>query len=589
MYQADNRKVFLATTALEEFWDTTKPIVFLGDWCLRHSRRSMWEQLQGEVIQSPLGENESLYEAYRYVTEVYEKVLPRLSQALNDLHIVDYSDRYWRIVTGPWLIHYIHHLYDRHMSIRKVLDNYPAFTTYGLAENNFVVPESTSDFLLLLQDDAYNLQVYTKILSVLGKEFPRRKHEIIPRQFGPLKDSIKRLVLSNIIKLLPFNHKVILKDSYFDRLTELKIVLMTQGKVFPNIKMMTKLSPMQVNLEKRKSLSQYLPDGDEFYCVLKNTLPTDIPLCYVEAYKQIEYGLHADYPAAPKAIVSATSWYSDEPFKQWAAFSAENGAKLIGLQHGGNYGSLCFMALEDHELAITDRFYSWGWERADCFSEVVVMPASKLSARKLLGAKKEKKGILFAGTGTLRYLYRFQQFHNYQFANYLQWQMRFVNALTAEVRNELRVRPHQEEYGWDIWQRWKDAFPDVCLESWQVTFLKSLANCRLYVCDHLSTTFTEALAVNKPSILFWDPTINEVREEAKPYYDALHSAGILRYSPDDAADAVNVVYDDIKGWWDDQDRQDARQFFCNRFALTSADSVKEWISEFKRTVDEVGN
>ena len=51
MNQADKERVFLATTALEEFWDTTKPIVFLGDWCLQYSRRNVWEPLNGEILQ----------------------------------------------------------------------------------------------------------------------------------------------------------------------------------------------------------------------------------------------------------------------------------------------------------------------------------------------------------------------------------------------------------------------------------------------------------------------------------------------------------------------------------------------------------
>lgn len=81
-----NKQVFLATTAIEEFWDTTKPILFLGKWCLRYSRRSMWEQLQGEVVNGMWKESEKNHDVYRYVSEVYEKVLPSLAQALNSIH-----------------------------------------------------------------------------------------------------------------------------------------------------------------------------------------------------------------------------------------------------------------------------------------------------------------------------------------------------------------------------------------------------------------------------------------------------------------------------------------------------------------------
>lgn len=589
MTTPNKKAVFLATTALEEFWDTSKPVVFLGEWCRRYSRRSFWEPFNGEVINSRWPERGKLLDVYNYVNNLYEQLLSCLAEALNSIHNVNYSKRYWRIVLGPWLFHYIHILYDRYMSLRVVIEDYPEFTTYLLAENNFIVPKSTIDFILLSCDDPYNLQIYTKILSLIGKDFPRKNYEIISKPHGPQKDSIKRLVLNNLSKLFRFNYRVILNDPYFNRLTELKIVMRTQWKVFPNINIMTKLPAISVDSKKREDIAHFLPSGNEFYYILKNTLPTDIPICYVEAYKYIEHEMHANYPAAPEGIVSAISWYFDEPFKQWAAFSAENGTKLMGIQHGGNYGSCLFMAVEDHELAITDKFYSWGWERSGCYAKVVVMPATKLSSRKSLGECKEKRGILFVGTATPRYLCRFQDFNNYRFADYLQWQLKFVNGILPKMHNELRVRPHNEEYGWDNRQRWEEAFPDLPIEGRQVPFLKSLENCRLYVCDHLSTTFVEALAANKPTILFWDPFANELREEAKPYYDALHSVGILYYSPQDAAKAVNVVYDDIESWWNEPSRQDARQFFCNRFAKTSADPVKEWVNEFKRTVDVLEN
>ena len=245
------------------------------------------------------------------------------------------------------------------------------------------------------------------------------------------------------------------------------------------------------------------------------------------------------------------------------------------------------MFVEDHELAITDRFYSWGWERSNCNAEVRIMPAPKLSTRKILGADNRKEGILFVITGTPRYLCRFQQFANYQFADYLLWQRNFFDALLPAVREKLRVRPHQEDYGWDIQQRWQDTFSDVCIEDWQVTFRDSLENCRLYVCDHLSTTFVEALSANKPSILFWDSSINEVRDDAKPYYAALKSAGILYRSPEEAAQAVNAVYDDVETWWKEPVRQAARQSFCDKFALTVADPLHSWVNEFKRTINEL--
>ena len=52
-------------------------------------------------------------------------------------------------------------------------------------------------------------------------------------------------------------------------------------------------------------------------------------------------------------------------------------------------------------------------------------------------------------------------------------------------------------------------------------FFKSLSEKKLYVCDHFSTTYAEALAANVPTILFWNPEFNELRPETRLYFDLL--------------------------------------------------------------------
>ena len=103
--------------------------------------------------------------------------------------------------------------------------------------------------------------------------------------------------------------------------------------------------------------------------------------------------------------------------------------------------------------------------------------------------------------------------------------------------------------------------------------MKSLKNCRLYVCDYLSTSFIEALSVNKPTILFWDSQVNELRPAAKKYYDKLREVGILYDTSEGAAAIINNIYDDVKRWWNETNSQEARWDFCIRFARTAQNAV----------------
>lgn len=582
-----NEEVFLATTALEEFWDKTKPIVFLGEWCLLHGRRSFWEPVDGHLLESPYDSKETVNATYHYVNKIYELILPLLGDVLNTIHEVRYSERYWRIVIGPWLQQYLSVCYDRYIHLKRALEQYPNCSTLILSESSFVVSSDTLDYCCYLQTDSLNLQIYTKILLALGKNFPCKEAQVL--QNTTYSKLISNSWTNNASDFLVKIYAVIsakifkstfLKSSYFSRSAQVRILIKSAGMVLPIMKSLKKLPLIQYDSDMRNNLKVYIGDS-EFEKCLGEMLFSDMPTCFLEGYGYVYREAQHAYPKDPKGIFSANAWYFDEVFKQWAAASAEKGTLLIGTPHGGNYGSLAYMPGENHETAIVDRYYSWGWNREDCVAEVIPFPASKLVGREKYGASNLKNGILWAGTSSPRYLLQLSELPKY-FQEYLSWHRRFANTLLEEVMANVRFRPHYEDYSWGIVERLRECVTNIKIESWDVPFQESLINCRLYVCDHLSTTFAEALSANRPTILFWNPQANELRPDAQPYYDLLRKNGILYDSPESAGLAVNKVYDDVEAWWNNPERQNAVETFCKQFARNSPDAIDLWTAEFKR-------
>lgn len=585
---AKESKPFLVTTACEEFWDTTKELVFLGPWCLRFSRRSFWEKLGENTIKSPWHNPSSVSAASVRMFELYEYFLPRLVGALNSMHGTHHDISYWRLIIGPWLQFYLPVVYDRYTSLKKAIAEYPDFTTTVLAQESFVTPRNTLEFAQLIKDDPYNLQIYSRIFQFMGQELPSHKHEFSSASFSPQewhrgwKLKVKKNVRCCAVALSRFfseGRRVILRDSYFSPGIELSLILQTFGRVWPIIGNPEDIPRNKIDSDKRSKLFGIEVVDDDFCRLISALIPFDIPACFVEDFTAIADSAVNWYPKNTTAIFSTIAWYYDEPFKQWAATSREKGALLLGMQHGGNYGSLKHHPCEDHEIGITDRYYTWGWSKQAQNGKVIPFYSTKFSGRKRIGATQEKNIILYATTSMPRYLSQFP-FHPDQFVEYLGWQVRFVENLSYALRSEVRIRLHREDMGWDMRERWQKNFPDVTIEGWDIPFMERLKKSRLYVCDHLSTTFLEALAADVPTILFWSSDHNELRREAIHLYDQLREAGILYDTPELAAKAVTEAYQNVENWWNNQKRMAACSNFCDYYARTSPAIGGLWATEF---------
>src|SRR5213593_2246507 len=103
--------MFLATTALSEFWDKRQPLLFLGSWCLRYDRRADWEGLRYKMLPSPWNDRKRFHEAAKYLDGVGERFLGHLVEYLNAAHRVSHGSRYWRVLIGPWLTYCLHAVY----------------------------------------------------------------------------------------------------------------------------------------------------------------------------------------------------------------------------------------------------------------------------------------------------------------------------------------------------------------------------------------------------------------------------------------------------------------------------------------------
>ena len=581
-----NKKVFLATTAIEEFWDTSQPTVFLGSWCVLYKKNPSSNLHLKEYISSPYQPKEE-DDIYIYIFSVYNRILPIIVNALNSLHGKKHSVNYWRIIIGPWLLFYLHIIYDRLSYLTKAIDNYPKLTTILLSEKSYTTPLDTLHFMCSASEDLYNLQIFSKIFKFMGKTFLCKEYNSseISDYEKTLKTSYKtkfsrilEVLYEKIISFL-IQKPIYCNASYLSKMAIFKLIIKSFGKIVFFRNFTTIKHDKQYDKKDREVFSG-LNFGDCLFSkCLSCLLHSDIPKSFIENFDDINDIVKSKYPKNPGLIASSNAWYCNEPFKFWAANHSENGIGLVGFQYGGaDYGAREHFLFRDYEMSIVDYYFSWGWKDSKGNTEVIPMPANKLVEKKILLSTGLEADILWGMTSMPRYLIYFPRITSY-FERYLDFQIQFLNSLDANCIKSLRVRPHYQDHGWKIQIRLTDTSPQLRLDSLENSFTKSLEDCKLYVCDHLSTTLLEAIALNKPTILFWDKDINQLKEEYKHYFDSLEAVGVLHYSPESAAITVNNIHNNVDLWWNEKERQKAVCLFKNKFVQMSSNSVDVWHSE----------
>ncbi len=580
-------KRYLVTTSDERTWPKDKPILFLGEWCKKYSRRGYWGNFNSITVEYHWNNRDKLYTDYKYIQNLYEELLPAFSETLNKYNNTNHDIEYWRIIAGPWLSSYIAILFDRWSMIEYTLSNYELECTLILDLNNkHMVPHDMSDFNSMYINDEWNSFMYSKVIDYLGGVnvidiTVDTNKDLSKYKFNNRKSFIKQFAtklkrwFGSLTEVLGINNDVFFISSYFStfNLWKLQIKL---GQ-FPTIINFVPTSNLNSTIKDRANLSINYKSNNKFEYFLIKIIPHQIPLVYLEGYKEILERVNDKYwPSNPKIILTAICYIYDDFFKIWAAEKIKQGSRLYIEQHGGHFGTGKFSSYEDHQLKIS-HFLSWGWVYGD-LNNITPLPATKLINIQNKFKVLRDGGILLVTTEFPRYSNHLMSIpiEASQYSKYEEDQMNLVSLLNIEIRSKLTVRTFHEKFGCEQKQRWVDCFENLTLDSGENSMKKSISKNRLVVSTQNATTMLELLAANVPTVLFWNKEHGELNSLARPYYDELRDVGILHDTPESAARHINKVWNKVDSWWTKQDTQNVRIKFCDQYAKTSDNWLNLW-------------
>jgi putative transferase (TIGR04331 family) len=585
-------KRHLIATADERTWRFDRPVLFLGEWCREWLRREVWGPMDATVAR-PYGVAPGQQEKdCGHVNSVFESLMLELREQLNEIHGVKRSERYWRILVGPWLLLFSHTLFNRWSSIRQALAEHDVGgMTRVAATGEELVPASFAEYPDKWLSHYWNQHIFARIaeewfsvpMETASPDLPENGNEsfhVVGPQQG-VRTRLRRSARRTLAALLASATRVSSRDTdtfflatYLPPVQEWLLQL-SLGEL-PKYWRSVAAPKVRLDPAMRGRLAQRADRSEGFEDCLRTLLVEQIPTAYVEGYDALCASVSSlPWPKRPRLVCTSNSHWGDDVFKAWLAEKAEHGVPFVVGQHGGYYGvSKWDLFSEYHEMKTADRFLSWGWSEE---GRTIIAPGPAL---KLVGAREGAwapgGGALLVTTPFMRYTRDTYDICAFQ-ANYLNEQFEFVESLPAEIRGRLTVRLHPSHgsIGQPQDVRWRDRCPDLRLDPGTLPLNEALSRSRLHVATYNGTTFLETLGLNIPTIVFWNPCDNPLRDSAVPYFDRLEKAGLFHRDPRSAAAKVAEIWEDVRGWWQRREIQGAREFFCRRFARTVDRPVAE--------------
>lgn len=573
-------KRFLATSSDPNTWNLKKPIIFLGEWCKKYSKKKNWEKIN-YITADPYGITNQEKEKDAHLSKSIEKELTSIiKNNLNKLHNLNYDERLWQIILGPWLKRYSSLIVNRVNVLKKCIsENEINETAFYKINENFLITNNSDEQLLYFENEIWNQCLNYQILKIINNKeiniklinFKKKKLPIKIKNFS-FKESIYRIIIfvSKFSNYLTRYNKIAIINVYINIWEQ--ILLFLELFNFPFLRFQQKINyKSEINKNLRNSLANYninLKDNPSTKEIAIYLLFKVLPICYLEGFNElIKIKNHSNFPIKPEYIITSVNLDTDDVFKLWVVDKILNGSKLIVYQHGNNYGTrkLTHPSLDE---IISDKFITWGWKTNDQ-KYIASQITNRYGLNKMQNYFKKSQNILLV-QNTINPSYHTEDVY-YEFSNYFKNQMIFINKLNVEIREKLIIRLHSSTSFLNHFEenlRWKDSKLNLQIDEGKLKFSKLIKKSKVIIFAYDSTGFLECLAYNIPCLAFWQNDLSHIRESVKSDFEILVKAEILFFSPKKIAYKVNNIYEDILSWWTSDKIQNARKDFCLKYANT---------------------
>lgn len=540
-------------------------LLLLGLWCLEQPLETGDLPAWVSIVPYHWDDREKFRRDRAYLIDLSARLEVGLASFLNSFHGATHTDRFWRIITGPWLWTFAAIVFDRWEMVSVIRDAVRSGDlVVSQVPSELKVPSSYGDFVNLFMDDAWNAQVLAKTLdhqlATSTEELGNRLEEAMKKE---ITDGRREIAAQRSVKF----------SRPYARGTGLQargeaLLVGSLGRVPRRPR--SNLEESSAAADRPNFDSRFFVPGSRYEAFLAGLISSQIPIAYCEDFPRLRSAANKLWRRPPSVICSGPGVYEDEIFKTGIAQATEVGSRLVQLQHGGFYGVGETSFSEIHEVRISDEFLTWGWAQSHTPN---VKPVG-VTKRKLRG-RVDPMGSLLISLGSIP---RFSFAANSapvssQYCRVFHACAGLLEGLDEDVRRQTRLRLYPLDMGWKELEFYKSRFPDLTFDEPGFDFRRSTRSARLTIATYNSTGFLETFAAGIPTICFMESEALELRPEAEDSFARLEDAGVLFRSAEAASNKINQVWGDVSGWWESPEVKAAVGSFVNLYARDPGNRV----------------
>jgi len=565
--------------------------VVVGAWCLSRDELLDPSTISVQLLPYTCGGKEFFRKANREVARAYDRLLPHLVQSLNNIHGIDRSVRFWQAVGGYWFRQYLDNLFERYQVLNAASDVVGNAWVGLIPIDKEWVALDTDSYSVALFSDRLNHQLYGQIIRARKlyqiKEMPElaeQDEERLGRRSSSAK--LKQIVSWFSCVSGRFNQVVLLRTYFSWKLLARLALRFRSIPLIGTPKLKDKA--WCVDRQRRKKLAQIVPENaTDFELLAIELMPFNLPGIFLERFSELLHLAERLRPRCSKVFLTANAFAAHEVYKVWVGLAMEEGTgQHIILQHGANYGHSDVMSEEEFEVSSCDAYLTTGWKQ-DSNKRIRPFVASSFLGgigdfRRNKPTHNSKGDILWVLASLPRYHYtQWSAAQGPNFQQYLRDQSVFLNALGDTSRQRILCRGYHYDYGWGDLDYIEQLSTPFRVDRERKPLRQGIEKASLVVFTYDSTSMMESMAMNVPTLCFWDHEHWGWRDEAMPLLKELAEVGIFHERPELVAEFINRLMSDsdVIQWWASPKIQQARAKYCAQYANTLDNEYLLWTRE----------